>query len=301
MNKDLVAYIAKELRFKDPLFIEKDLTINLLLAGLANDDRFQNNFVFKGGTCLIKSILHYYRFSEDLDFTYQHPENLTKLSSKQIENKLREIINETGELIQGISTKEGLDFKFEKDNIEYCQLSLGGRFTTFKVWFTSSITGMRNFIKIQFNFIEKIEFDLRTTEITILNPDLDKRIFVLFPGSISMKDKVALTTYSPEEFVCEKIRSILTRKGFKARDVLDLYYLHRSGYEYGQLEKETIAKTTFMLRYKKYNDNIKRDFSSMIDYSELDHITIEKVPEDFYDFAKDVIQYCKEKQTELLS
>ena len=43
--------------------IEKDYHLHRLLAQISQDDYLKENLVFKGGTCLIKAYLDYYRFS----------------------------------------------------------------------------------------------------------------------------------------------------------------------------------------------------------------------------------------------
>ena len=45
--------------------IEKDFYLNILLSKINFEE-----YVFKGGTCLAKAYLDYFRFSEDLDFTF---------------------------------------------------------------------------------------------------------------------------------------------------------------------------------------------------------------------------------------
>lgn len=41
-----------------------------LIDYISKDDWFRDCFAVKGGTCLTKCYLGYYRFSEDIDFTY---------------------------------------------------------------------------------------------------------------------------------------------------------------------------------------------------------------------------------------
>ena len=65
----VIDYLATETGIGDKSLIEKDLFLHLLLYELSKDRFFKENLVFKGGTCLIKCYLGYYRFSEDLDFT----------------------------------------------------------------------------------------------------------------------------------------------------------------------------------------------------------------------------------------
>ena len=67
MNEDFIKEVAQSIHFGQPELIEKDLIIHLLLSRLAENPFFYNNFLFKGGTCLVKCYLGYYRFSEDID------------------------------------------------------------------------------------------------------------------------------------------------------------------------------------------------------------------------------------------
>lgn len=48
--------------------VEKDLLLHRLLRYLSRHHEFNENYLFKGGTCLIRCYLGYFRFSEDIDF-----------------------------------------------------------------------------------------------------------------------------------------------------------------------------------------------------------------------------------------
>lgn len=54
-----------------PDIIEKDFHLHRLLRAVSLDSYLRRNLAFKGGTCLIKAYLGYYRFSEDVDFTWR--------------------------------------------------------------------------------------------------------------------------------------------------------------------------------------------------------------------------------------
>jgi len=53
----------------DPNVVEKDYVLGWMLAGISQNPRTRDSWVFKGGTCLKKCYFETYRFSEDLDFT----------------------------------------------------------------------------------------------------------------------------------------------------------------------------------------------------------------------------------------
>ncbi len=83
MNEDFIKEVAQSIHFGQPELIEKDLIIHLLLSRLAENPFFYNNFLFKGGTCLVKCYLGYYRFSEDIDFTWENQSILSRTSASK--------------------------------------------------------------------------------------------------------------------------------------------------------------------------------------------------------------------------
>src|SRR3989338_9225821 len=79
--------------------LEKDYHLTRILHKIC--EKTMKNLVFKGGTCLNKCYLGFYRLSEDLDFVYNRDvKGLTKLRIKKILDGLRrelfEILNELG-------------------------------------------------------------------------------------------------------------------------------------------------------------------------------------------------------------
>lgn len=67
--EEAVRFTASETRFL-PRLIEKDYFCTLLLGYLSTAD---SSLVFKGGTCLAKVHVGFYRLSEDLDFIIPVP------------------------------------------------------------------------------------------------------------------------------------------------------------------------------------------------------------------------------------
>jgi len=76
--KDAIAFTASATGFGS-LHIEKDYYCSLVLQDLAAF--FDSGLVFKGGTCLSKVYLDFFRLSEDLDFVIPTP--VTATSSKR--------------------------------------------------------------------------------------------------------------------------------------------------------------------------------------------------------------------------
>ena len=119
MRKDFVNEVSRIQKIKRVDMIEKDLILHQILSDLSNDKFFSENFVFKGGTCLIKHYLGYYRFSEDIDFTWKNQTIFQDKSQKEIRRTLSKIIDDLGELFEKISAKRDLIFTCAKNNTKF--------------------------------------------------------------------------------------------------------------------------------------------------------------------------------------
>ncbi|MBI5347271.1 MAG: nucleotidyl transferase AbiEii/AbiGii toxin family protein [Candidatus Aenigmarchaeota archaeon] len=258
MRKDFVNQVSETLKIERKDLIEKDFILHQILLDLSRNDFFRKNFLFKGGTCLIKCYLGYFRFSEDIDFTWQNQEKFKGMSQKEIRQCLSPVIDEIGADFEAIATKRGLDFKCAKGNHDYVELGGGNKTLTFKVWYDSEILNRRSFIKAQINFLEDLRFSPAKS---ILKGMLDRHIEelkVLFPEEYKeYSGHIPFDTYDIKEIMCEKIRSILTRKGVKARDFVDVYLISKKfGIWPENLKKDIVTKTLFSLNlYNKYRNN----------------------------------------------
>src|SRR3989344_2855181 len=100
INKELTDFISGRLKIVNRDLIEKDIILTKILFHLMQDKSFSQNYAFKGGTCLTKCYLGYYRFSEDLDFTYLNQKDFTEKSKNKLRGRMSEKINKLGELIE---------------------------------------------------------------------------------------------------------------------------------------------------------------------------------------------------------
>lgn len=258
--KKLINYLADKLNIKNKEFLEKDILLHLILLNLERNKNFKENYVFKGGTCLIKCYLGYYRFSEDLDFSYIHNEKQKGKSEKQIRKELSLIIDDLADLIFDISKKLNLDFSKEKSNSKYFEFGANNKFTTFKLWYISHITNKQQFIKIQINFVEKFKYKFKTKQANNLIKDINKDAFeFLFKEYKDLLDCPKIKVYDIREILLEKYRAILTRKALKARDFIDLFFiLNYIKQDFRIFKNKILEKTKFMLdKYQKYSDNLK--------------------------------------------
>jgi len=258
--KELIDYLANKLNIKNKELLEKDILLHLLLLYLEKNQNFKENYVFKGGTCLIKCHLGYYRFSEDLDFSYVLYEKLKDKSENQIRKELSQIIDDLSKLLLDVSKKQNLDFSKDKSNTKYYEFGANNKFTTFKLWYNSQITNKQQFIKIQINFIEKFNYKFKTKQANNLIKDINKEEFeFLFKEYKDLLVYPKVKAYDIREILLEKYRAILTRKALKARDFIDIFLiLNNLKQENKKYKTQILEKTKFMLtKYQKYRNNLK--------------------------------------------
>ncbi len=303
MRKDFVNQISEALKIERKDLIEKDFILHQLLLDLSKNDFFRENFLFKGGTCLIKCYLGYFRFSEDIDFTWKNQEKFKRMSKKEIRKYLSSVTNETGIIFEEIAKKRGLDFKCTKNNRDYVELGGGSKTLTFKIWYDSEILNSRSFIKIQINFVEDMRFPLAKNALKSLLERPVEELKILFPEEYKeYSEQIPFGTYDIKEIMCEKIRSILTRKGVKARDFADVYLISKKfGISPEDLKKDTVAKTVFALNlYAKYRNNFneKKKLLKTKDIFVWGHekgLLLTEIDEkDFYAFLESFVRFLRD-------
>lgn len=259
MRKDFVNQLSEVLKIERKDLIEKDVILHQVLLDLSGNDFFRKNFLFKGGRWLTKCYLGYFRFSEDIDFTWRNQEKFKAMSQKEIRQCISPIIDETGAAFEEIAKRRGLDFKCIKSNRDYIELGGGNKTLTFKVWYDSEILNRRTFFKVQVNFVEDVHFPAAKNVLKSLLDGRIKELEVLFPHEHKeYSEHIPFDTYDIKEIMCEKIRSILTRKGVKARDFIDAYLVSKKfGIAPEDLKKDAVAKTMFSLNlYARYRNNL---------------------------------------------
>lgn len=120
---DLIEYTSKIVKL-DSQYIEKDYYLTLLLKELVNID---DNFVFKGGTCLSKCFKVINRFSEDIDIGYDPEIEPTQGVKRHNRDKVVKAIENIGlnltnrENIRGrrLFNRYQIDYqKIDEDNLD---------------------------------------------------------------------------------------------------------------------------------------------------------------------------------------
>ena len=295
LPQDLISVVSSLTKIKDTQLLEKDLCLQGLIAELSKIDYFKNNLVFKGGTCLTKAYFGYYRFSEDLNFTWINQKMFEEKSAKQIRKIISNELNTIIKTIYKIASKQEFDFKPEKSNKKYVEFGGGNKFVTFKLHYTT-IQGAQSFIKIQINFLEELIYPIKEHKINPIGLEFKERLDLEYPEYSKMLTKESsLFVYDLREIASEKIRAILTRRGFKTRDLIDLYKLSTKGITIASVKKSAIIKTSMMLKYEKYSTNIvkKTIHTHLGDEEHLMIITLEK---EYYSYIKKAV-----KELELIS
>jgi len=185
MNPEFVNQLASALGTDRKEMVEKDVLLQQLLADLSADEFFSENFAFKGGTCLIKCYIGYYRFSEDIDFTWMDQARFGGLSQKAIRNLLSGEVAKVCALFGRICAKRGLDFKSKKGDRRYMEIGGSNKMLTLKLWYDSAVLKRESFIKVQINFVETFCFGTKTVAARGIKvaEKKDGELSMLFPES----------------------------------------------------------------------------------------------------------------------
>ena len=219
INRKFIDHIGDKLGIQKRDLIEKDILLQMLLNELTKNKDFKDNFAFKGGTCLLKIYFGYFRFSEDLDFTYLNQKEFDGLSKSKLRASMSEKIDKLGELIEPIAKQFNLDFKIEKENRKYFEFGGSNAFVSLKLWYDSVVLNKQSFIKIQVNFIEKLNYEIKELPAIFILGNRDKKENeTLFNDYSYLLNPVKIKVYDLKEILIEKVRAILTRRGIKARD-----------------------------------------------------------------------------------
>ena len=258
MNGGFIDQVSQDIKYTHKEIVEKDLYLHDLLSNLFRDQYFKENFLFKGGTCLVKCYLGYYRFSEDIDFTWKNQDIFNGLSVKQQKKIVDSIKDETLKLVDRICKNIGLNFDNNKSNKKYIEFSGNDMRMTLKTYYDSIILNTQSFIKIQINFLEHLSFENQklTAQNLLLNVTEDTKL--LFPEDFDKySGKLLVNAYNINEIVVEKVRALLTRTGAKARDYVDLYFISQKyKVSIDQFIADVIKKIKFATkRNQRYRNN----------------------------------------------
>lgn len=281
--KTLVPTIAGELRIKNQDLLEKDVRLHRLLKAL-HESAIGQDLVFKGGTCLIKCYLDYFRFSVDLDFTWRNQENWHTVNTKQVPNVTRKARHAWVAVMTDASKELGYDF--DANSVVWGSNS---RIGTAQLAYRN-LAGEAAFIKVQVNFVEPLHYEPAMRHARTLVSGMESKAITLLDGPDieAYRASYSLACYDAREIAAEKVRAILTRTAPKGRDLLDLYLLERDlGIKAETLEAQIRAKLDFALslgeKYQKTLDDAKTRFDQLVQW-DANVLLLKDI--DFADFDK---------------
>lgn len=221
--EQLAKEIGKESNFKEDkrIYIEKDIWLTYLLRYLYKIENASNELILKGGTSLVKCYYGYYRFSEDLDFTWASKKESKKINRKKFKEKyIDKLISDFGlSLEETAKIKEGMRHSQSGKILNY-----------FFILPSSEERAQIPKVKINISFDEEIEFPISQKIVKPISiPKGKKNDLIGYFGKAADDyfDDLAVSAYSKEEIACEKLRAIMTRKEKvnRSRDIIDLFHL----------------------------------------------------------------------------
>jgi len=299
---DQLNQIAKPSRLD---IIEKDYHLHRLLHCITLDDYLRDKLVFKGGTCLIKAYLGYYRFSEDIDFTWKDttlwknnsPSQTRKNCSRQIDIIIHHLKEIAGNL--------GLLFEGDKKNASQVEIGSGGRMARFFMGYTSESLGIPANIKIEINFVDKTLYPYKNSVLQSYIKELENEElnFLYKEAWMEYKKPIKIQCYDPKEIFTDKVRAVMTRVAYKFRDSIDIYMLEKKyGYNIPAYKEPIKNKTNFVLDlYSRYKENIE-----IATIPNLDNITereknliIQESPKDIDKNIRRIHAQIQQLQTEI--
>ena len=240
INLEDLRRLSIETKFPQGL-LEKDYYLTRILHKIS--EKKIKDLTFKGGTCLNKCYLGFYRLSEDLDFVYnQDVKGKTKLQIKRILDGLRRelfgILNE-------------MEFKTNKE------LGKGWKMLTSKedpkivgleiiTNYNSIVDGSVQTIKLEISFRKKLRNPTKMKAI--------KHEFIDALGDPILSKDVEIEVIDLTENFAEKFRALVIRKNVAIRDIYDIYFILKNNLV--KIDKELID-----LILLKINENIEKKFT----------------------------------------
>jgi len=201
--RSAVTFTAATTGFQ-PRLIEKDYFCSVLLQYLA---KANGSLIFKGGTCLAKVLVDFYRLSEDLDFVIPMDVDSTRAERSRQAAPLKTAIDSL--------PKQLPVFRLDRPLI-------GANYSTqylAAVKYTSLVSGQSDTIKLEIGLREPLMLPKThgRARTILLNPSSGE----------SLVEQLDLRCISRLEAFAEKFRAALSRREVAIRDFYDLDYAIR--------------------------------------------------------------------------
>jgi predicted nucleotidyltransferase component of viral defense system len=184
--------------------IEKDYFCSIVLAFLFREE---TPLIFKGGTCLNKIHVGFYRLSEDLDFSIAMSIGATRGDRRKAMEPAKRQFSSIQKAIPALKIVSELAGHNE------------GRQYTATLAYQSAVAPMPGTIKFEVGLREPLFDEVQRSSSRTLVQDPFKKIDLLSIATVNC--------LSAREAFSEKIRAALTRKDPAIRDLFDLDYAIR--------------------------------------------------------------------------
>lgn len=240
INLEDLRRLSIETKFPQGL-LEKDYHLTRILHKIS--EKKIKDLVFKGGTCLNKCYLGFYRLSEDLDFVYnQDTKELSKRQIKLILDKLRRgLIGILDELGFETSKKLGGGWKMLTSKLQPRIVGL-----EIITKYNSVINNSIQTIKLEISFRKKLR---KPTKMMVI-----KHEFIDPLGDPILRKDVEIEVIDLTENFAEKFRALVTRKNIAIRDIYDIYFILKNNLV--KIDNELID-----LILLKINENSEKKFT----------------------------------------
>jgi len=201
--RSCIAFTAKEKDFA-PNLVEKDYFCSLVLSALAGCG---DDLVFKGGTCLGKVFLDFFRLSEDLDFSISLPSQAKRSHRRKTIAPYKSALDALPGQLPGIAIEEALTGRNESTQyvavVEYASLISPGQGRI------------------------KIEIGLRETLLNVPSRCPVQTLLLNSVTGASVLPPFSFLCINQQEAWAEKARAALCRLEPAIRDFFDLDYAVR--------------------------------------------------------------------------
>ena len=196
--REAVTYTAAETGFA-PRLIEKDYFCTVLLQHLAGAG---SGLVFKGGTCLAKVHVGFYRLSEDLDFVIPTPVDASRAERSRRAAESKAAVAKIGERLPGLRVITALTGA--NDSTQY----------NGAIAYRSLLDSREETIKMEVGLREPL-----------LTPAVPGEVRTLLRDPISgspLAPALTVLCLSRVEAMAEKLRAALSRREVAIRDYYDI-------------------------------------------------------------------------------
>lgn len=272
--------------------LEKDIWTTYILRETRSlsDSKY---LAFKGGTCLVKAYLGYYRFSEDIDLAWRGPKIHRRAFRQQV--------------LMPVMDKLSLEWnKHDRVPTGIAGTHSGGVMSYFLL--SPQADSARTKLKFTVAFDEQMEFQPRLLKLqpVPITPTSKRELSTTF-GDIGADyfKELDFWCYRLTEIACEKIRAILTRKMqlARSRDLVDLFRI-ANGRKIQKVAPAAmvVIKIKSAMKIRSYVDEFKRttrDLGNHLEQlgseSQSDQVFLEKVKiEELAKFRKELENYLRE-------